>query len=264
MESMTLSTPPPAALTAPEAARARTNRRSSRRRGKAVRDIGNSGEVTAGNVAIGQIVLINGRPCKVVQRTSSKTGKHGSAKTHLVVWDEENHRRVEILQPSTATIALQQQQEEEVHEDYDEGELQEAEEKVEEQPQEKKVEAKKVGVIAKKESKRVPVEQFHRLIQLQHVMGFWVLSEEMWENMGLGSVEVTQFIKNHASLDEKLLGTVLVIQYLEAFCKERRGEWNMIEWKARQYLSQNFQQLFIVEKLSAECSRFLQKTTLLF
>lgn len=32
-------------------------------------------------------VVIKGRPCKIIEMTTSKTGKHGHAKVHLVATD---------------------------------------------------------------------------------------------------------------------------------------------------------------------------------
>lgn len=38
---------------------------------------------TAGDIKIGDVVLLKGRPCKIVNLTKSKTGKHGSAKCKM-------------------------------------------------------------------------------------------------------------------------------------------------------------------------------------
>lgn len=49
-------------------------------------------------------VMLKGRPCKIVEMTTSKTGKHGHAKVHLVGLDIFNNKRHEDLCPSTHNI----------------------------------------------------------------------------------------------------------------------------------------------------------------
>lgn len=49
-------------------------------------------------------VMIKGRPCKVVEMSTSKTGKHGHAKVHLVGIDIFTAKRYEDLCPSTHNI----------------------------------------------------------------------------------------------------------------------------------------------------------------
>ncbi|KAI9789191.1 MAG: Eukaryotic translation initiation factor 5A [Peltula sp. TS41687] len=46
-------------------------------------------------------VVIKGRPCKIVEMTTSKTGKHGHAKVHLTAIDIFNGKKLEDLCPST-------------------------------------------------------------------------------------------------------------------------------------------------------------------
>lgn len=46
-------------------------------------------------------VMIKGRPCKIVEMSTSKTGKHGHAKVHLVALDIFNRRKYEDICPST-------------------------------------------------------------------------------------------------------------------------------------------------------------------
>jgi len=46
-------------------------------------------------------VVIKGRPCKIVDMSTSKTGKHGHAKVHLVAIDIFNGKKLEDLSPST-------------------------------------------------------------------------------------------------------------------------------------------------------------------
>jgi translation initiation factor 5A len=45
--------------------------------------------------------VIKGRPCKIVDMSTSKTGKHGHAKVHLVAIDIFTGKKLEELCPST-------------------------------------------------------------------------------------------------------------------------------------------------------------------
>ncbi|CCC71296.1 hypothetical protein NCAS_0G04090 [Naumovozyma castellii] len=46
-------------------------------------------------------VVIKGRPCKIVDMSTSKTGKHGHAKVHMVAIDIFTGKKLEDLSPST-------------------------------------------------------------------------------------------------------------------------------------------------------------------
>jgi len=49
-------------------------------------------------------VMIKDRPCKVIEMSTSKTGKHGHAKVHLVGLDIFTSKKYEDLCPSTHNI----------------------------------------------------------------------------------------------------------------------------------------------------------------
>jgi len=46
-------------------------------------------------------VMIKGRPCKIVEMSTSKTGKHGHAKVHMIALDIFTGKKLEELSPST-------------------------------------------------------------------------------------------------------------------------------------------------------------------
>jgi len=46
-------------------------------------------------------VVIKNRPCKIVEMSTSKTGKHGHAKVHMVGIDLFNQKKYEDICPST-------------------------------------------------------------------------------------------------------------------------------------------------------------------
>merc|ERR1711916_198610 len=49
----------------------------------------------------GGYVVIKNRPCKIIDMSTSKTGKHGHAKVHLVATDIFTGKKLEDLSPST-------------------------------------------------------------------------------------------------------------------------------------------------------------------
>mmetsp|Transcript_9738 Transcript_9738/g.13143 ORF Transcript_9738/g.13143 Transcript_9738/m.13143 type:complete len:156 (-) Transcript_9738:95-562(-) len=51
-------------------------------------------------------VVIKGRPCKVVETSTSKTGKHGHAKVHFVAIDIFTSKKLEDICPSTHNMEV--------------------------------------------------------------------------------------------------------------------------------------------------------------
>lgn len=51
-------------------------------------------------------VVIKNRPCKIVEMSTSKTGKHGHAKVHLVAIDIFTSKKLEDLCPSTHNMEV--------------------------------------------------------------------------------------------------------------------------------------------------------------
>ncbi|KAJ3068157.1 Eukaryotic translation initiation factor 5A [Quaeritorhiza haematococci] len=49
-------------------------------------------------------VVIKGRPCKIVDMSTSKTGKHGHAKVHIVAIDIFTGKKLEDISPSTHNV----------------------------------------------------------------------------------------------------------------------------------------------------------------
>ncbi|GAQ81391.1 eukaryotic translation initiation factor eIF-5A [Klebsormidium nitens] len=55
----------------------------------------------AGTIRKGAFIVIKGRPCKVAEVSTSKTGKHGHAKCNFVGIDIFNGRKLEDIVPSS-------------------------------------------------------------------------------------------------------------------------------------------------------------------
>jgi len=49
----------------------------------------------------GGFVMIKNRPCKIVEMSTSKTGKHGHAKVHMITLDIFTGKKIEDICPST-------------------------------------------------------------------------------------------------------------------------------------------------------------------
>ncbi|KAK1273912.1 hypothetical protein QJS04_geneDACA007922 [Acorus gramineus] len=55
----------------------------------------------AGTIRKNGYIVIKARPCKVVEVSTSKTGKHGHAKCHFVAIDIFNGKKLEDIVPSS-------------------------------------------------------------------------------------------------------------------------------------------------------------------
>merc|ERR1712098_330863 len=51
-------------------------------------------------------VMIKNRPCKIVEMSTSKTGKHGHAKVHMVALDIFTGKKLEDICPSTHNLEV--------------------------------------------------------------------------------------------------------------------------------------------------------------
>jgi len=70
---------------------------------------GDSGALRLSNVQTGHLkrgshVIIKGRPCKVDSISTSKPGKHGSAKCHIIAIDIFTNKKVEEISPSQGSM----------------------------------------------------------------------------------------------------------------------------------------------------------------
>merc|ERR1711935_108363 len=59
-----------------------------------------------GELRKGSLVMIKGHPCKVADFSTSKTGKHGHAKAHIVALDIFTSRKYEDLCPTSHNMEV--------------------------------------------------------------------------------------------------------------------------------------------------------------
>eukprot|EP00164_Ancoracysta_twista_P001373 GFYU01001789.1.p1 GENE.GFYU01001789.1~~GFYU01001789.1.p1 ORF type:complete len:157 (-),score=61.52 GFYU01001789.1:294-764(-) len=60
----------------------------------------------AGSIRKGGFCLLKGKPCKVVETSVSKTGKHGHAKVHFVGIDIFTNKKYEDICPSSHNVEV--------------------------------------------------------------------------------------------------------------------------------------------------------------
>ncbi len=60
--------------------------------------------IQASAIKKGGFAVLGGRPCKIIGTSTSKTGKHGSAKIHFIGTDIFTGKKVEEISPSTANM----------------------------------------------------------------------------------------------------------------------------------------------------------------
>jgi len=71
-------------------------------------DAGSAGciPMKCGDLRKGSFVVIKGKPCKVEEITTSKTGKHGHAKANYYGYDIFTHKRYEDCEPTTHNVMV--------------------------------------------------------------------------------------------------------------------------------------------------------------
>ncbi|KAH7815450.1 Translation initiation factor 5A [Monocercomonoides exilis] len=62
--------------------------------------------MAAGDIKKGGYIAMKGRPAKVVETSTSKTGKHGHAKMHIVAIDIFNGKKYEELHPTSHNVPV--------------------------------------------------------------------------------------------------------------------------------------------------------------
>merc|ERR1719216_36644 len=60
----------------------------------------------AGEIRKGSHIMIKGHPCKVAELSTSKTGKHGHAKAHIVALDIFTSKKYEDLCPTSHNVEV--------------------------------------------------------------------------------------------------------------------------------------------------------------
>ena len=63
----------------------------------------------ASDLRKGNYMIINDKPCKVLEMNTSSPGKHGHAKIHFVALDLKRMKKIETIHPSTHMVQVPQQ-----------------------------------------------------------------------------------------------------------------------------------------------------------
>ena len=69
--------------------------------------------VKASELRKGNYMIINRKPCKVLEMNTSSPGKHGHAKIHFIAMDLTRMKKIETIHPSTHMVQVPQQKREE-------------------------------------------------------------------------------------------------------------------------------------------------------
>lgn len=62
--------------------------------------------VAAGSLKVGSYVVIDGEPCKIVEKAKSKPGKHGSAKVRIVAMGIFDNVKRNLVSPTNARVEV--------------------------------------------------------------------------------------------------------------------------------------------------------------
>jgi translation initiation factor 5A len=62
--------------------------------------------VGVNTLRVGGYLIIEKRPCEIIQLTTAKTGKHGSAKAHIVAKDMFTGKKTDIILSTSDKIAV--------------------------------------------------------------------------------------------------------------------------------------------------------------
>jgi len=62
--------------------------------------------VSLGDLKVGNYIIIDNEPCKVVEITKAKTGKHGSAKAHVVAIGLFSGSKKTLTAPVSQRVAM--------------------------------------------------------------------------------------------------------------------------------------------------------------
>jgi len=77
-----------------------------RRKAPIVRKIPMSKPVDVGSIKVGQYILIDDEPCRIVEYEKSKPGKHGAAKARIVAIGLFTEQKKNVISPVDAKIEV--------------------------------------------------------------------------------------------------------------------------------------------------------------
>ena len=68
----------------------------------------------ASDLRKGNYMIINNKPCKILEMNTSSPGKHGHAKIHFVATDMKRMKKIETIHPSTHMVQVPESKKEEL------------------------------------------------------------------------------------------------------------------------------------------------------